>query len=93
MITWEALYFTVMHDFMDKYAAYVIAKTRASGASDAAIAAKIEELKQFKVMYANPLFNFAMTFIEPFPVGLVMTLISAALLKKKKATAMAQAVV
>jgi hypothetical protein len=93
VITWEALYFTVMHDFMDKYAAYVIAKTRASGASDAAIAAKMEELKQFKVMYANPLFNFAMTFIEPFPVGLVMTLISAALLKKKKATAMAQAVV
>jgi hypothetical protein len=86
VITWEVLYFTIMHDFMDKYAAYVIAKTRASGATDAAIAAKVEELKQLKVMYANPLFNFLMTFIEPFPVGLAITLVSAALLRKKSGT-------
>ena len=34
-------------------------------------------------MYKNPLFNAAMTFIEPFPVGLVITLLSALILKKK----------
>ena len=34
-------------------------------------------------MYKNPLFNVAMTFIEPFPVGLVITLISAGILRKK----------
>lgn len=95
VITWEALYFTVpvLHGFTDKYAAYVIEKTRASGASDAVIAAKVKELQDFKVMYENPLINSALTFIEPFPVGLVMTLISAALLRKKTGSAVPQAVV
>jgi hypothetical protein len=36
-----------------------------------------------KAMYANPLYNTAMTFMEPFPVGLLVTLISAAALRKK----------
>ena len=93
VITWEALYFTVMHDFTDKYAAYMIQKEKASGASDAVIAQKAKELQDFKVMYENPLINAAMTFIEPFPIGLLMTLISAAALRKKAPPAVAQAVV
>ena len=93
VLTWEALYFTVMHDFPAKYAAHVIEKMKASGASDAVIAQKAKELEQFKQLYENPLINAAMTFIEPFPVGLVMTLLSAALLRKKSAPAVAQAAV
>jgi Protein of unknown function (DUF4199) len=81
--TWEVLYFTVMHDFMDKYGAYVIEKLEASGASAAAVQAQVEQLKKYKESYENPFFNVAMTFIEPFPVGLVITLISAAVLRKK----------
>ena len=92
VITWEALYFTVMHDFTDKYAAHIIQKAKASGASDAVIAQKTKELADFKVMYENPLINAAMTFLEPFPVGLLMTLLSAALLRKKSSPAVAQAV-
>lgn len=83
VITWEALYFTVFHDFADKYAAYMIAKAKNSGATDAAIQQIAQQMAQFKKMYENPLFNVAMTFIEPFPVGLVITLISAAVLRKK----------
>ena len=48
-----------------------------------AMQAKIDEMQQMKVMYANPLYNVLFTFIEPFPVGLVITLISAAVLRKK----------
>ena len=44
-------------------------------------------------MYENPLINAAFAFIEPFPVGLVMTLVSAAVLKKKNGSAMAQAAI
>jgi hypothetical protein len=83
VITWEALYFTVLHDFTDKYAAYVINKARTSGATDAVIMEKAKEMADFKRMYANPLINVAFTFIEPFPIGLLMTLLSAALLRKK----------
>jgi len=32
----------------------------------------------------NPLTNAAITFTEPFPVGLIITLISAAVLRKKR---------
>jgi hypothetical protein len=83
VLTWELLYFNVMHDFMDKYGAYVVEKLRASGASQAAIQAQLQQLKQFKEMYENPLYNAAVTFIEPFPIGLGITLISAAVLRKK----------
>jgi hypothetical protein len=83
VVTWEVLYFNFLPGFMDKYAAYAVAKLQASGASAAAIQAQIQQLKQLKVMYDNPLTNAAMTFLEPLPVGLVITLISAAVLRRK----------
>jgi hypothetical protein len=81
--TWEILYYNFMPDFMDKYGAYMVAKMQAQHASAAAIQEKLVELRKYKAVYDNPLTNAAMTFIEPFPVGLLMTLISAALLGKK----------
>ena len=81
--TWEIIYYNFMPDFVDKYNAQVLQKMQSSGATAAALQAKTEELKKFKEHYANPFFNVAMTFIEPFPVGLVITLISAAILRKK----------
>jgi hypothetical protein len=90
VITWEVLYFTVMHDFMDKYSAYMLAKAQASGASPAALQAQAQQLKKYKELYENPLFNAAMAFLEPFPVGLVITLISAAVLRKNPRTETAQ---
>jgi hypothetical protein len=84
--TWEVLYFKFLPGFMDKYGAHVVEKLRASGASDAAILAKTQEVTKYKEMYDNPLINAAMTFIEPFPVGLLITLLSAAVLRKKSST-------
>ena len=83
VLTWEIIYYNFMPDFMDKYAAHIIQKMQASGATAAAIQRKTVELDKLKVMYKNPLINMAMTFIEPFPVGLVITLISAAVLRRK----------
>ena len=90
LVTWEVLYFTVLHDFMDKYGAYVVEKLKASGASAAAVEAQVQQMKKLKGLYENPLFNAAMTFIEPFPVGLAITLISAAVLRKKPQSQLAQ---
>lgn len=83
VVTWEIIYFNFMHDFMDKYSAYAIAKAKASGAGDAAIQAQIEQYRKAKQLYENPLYNAAVSFIEPFPVGLAITLISAAILRKR----------
>src|SRR5262249_58561484 len=84
VITWEVVYFHFMHDFMDKYSADMVERLRAAGATAAVIAAKVEEMKRLKAMYENPFYNAALTFLEPFPVGLVITLISAAILKRKE---------
>src|SRR5579863_9331470 len=83
VVTWEILYFNFMHGFMDNYGADRIEKLKASGASAAAVQAQVQQLKKLKEQYENPLFNSLMTFIEPFPVGLAITLISAAALRKK----------
>jgi Protein of unknown function (DUF4199) len=85
VLTWEILYFGFgfMHDFTDKYAAYMVERAKASGASPEAVQQQIQETARFKELYENPLINAAMTFTEPFPVGLVITLISAAILRKK----------
>ena len=79
VLAWEILYHIFMPDFWDKYVARMVEKLRASGASAVVIQAQVDQMK----MYANPLINIAMTFIEPFPVGLVITLVSAAILRKK----------
>ena len=83
VMTWEILYFNFLPDFMDKYSAHIVEKARASGTSAAAVDAQIQQLKKYKELYDNPFFNAAVTFIEPFPIGLAITLISAAILRKK----------
>ena len=72
-----------MPDFADKYASHVIEKARASGASQQVIDTQLQQIKSFKAMYDNPFINAAITFTEPFPIGLIVTLISAAILRKK----------
>ena len=81
--SWEFIYFNIMPDFADKYAAHAISDMRQKGATDAAIAAKKVEMEKMKTMLDNPLLNAAMTFIEPFPVGLIVTLVSAAILRRR----------
>jgi hypothetical protein len=89
--SWELIYFKLMPDFarghMDKYAVHEISSMRTKGATDAAIAAKKAEMDKLKAMLDNPLLNSAMTFIEPFPVGLIVTLVSAAILRRRRAAA------
>jgi hypothetical protein len=93
--SWEIVYFKLMPDFarghIDKYAAHTVNTMRAKGATDAAIAAKKAEMDKLKTMLDNPLLNSAMTFIEPFPVGLIVTLVSAGILRRRRAAAAAPA--
>ena len=84
VLTWEFVYFNFMPDFAEKYGAFMLENMRAAGASAQEIAAKAEEMKRFKVLYDNIFFNVAMTFLEPLPVGLIMTFISALILRRKR---------
>ena len=82
VLVWEAYLAATDHAFMDDYAAHLIEGYEAEGLSGAALAAKIEELEQVKVMYGKPWLRVLFTFSEIFPVGLLVSLVSAALLRK-----------
>jgi Protein of unknown function (DUF4199) len=85
--TWELIYFKLQPEFMDKWEAYAVEKVRADGGTPEAVEATRRQMRSFKVAYDNPLTNAAYTFIEPFPVGLLVTVISAAALRRKPRTA------
>jgi hypothetical protein len=82
--TWQVVYYRFMPDYLDKYAAYAIEKAKKSGATQAQIDATAKEMAEFSVMYRNPLVNVAFTLLEPLPVGLVFTLVSAGILSRKR---------
>lgn len=83
VVIWQFVYYNWTPGFIDQYAAHEIEKARSSGATEQALASMRKEMADFKVMYDKPLYNAAFTFIEPFPVGLAVTVISAAVLRRK----------
>jgi len=82
--TWEAIYFGGKSDYIEKYQARELEKARKGGASDAQLAAKQEEMQKLATMYHNPVFNCALTFLEPLPVAIVFSLVSAGILSRRR---------
>jgi len=84
IIGWEIYLAATNYSFMDNYVAQMIEAKRAAGVSEAEFEAYAAQLEQMRVSYQNPLFRLPMTFIEIFPVGLLIALISAAILRNPK---------
>jgi hypothetical protein len=82
---WEVLYFNFMPHFMDGYFAAEIHKVQSSGLDPATTAARVAAIERSQRLYQNPLVNMAYTFMEPLPVGLLITLLSAAILRRNTA--------
>ena len=80
--TWQMVYYGTDSDYLEKYQAHTLEKARAEGESEAQIAARKAELDRFAVMYRNPLINAAFTILEPLPVALVLSLVSAGVLSR-----------
>jgi hypothetical protein len=85
VIAWLIEYFYFIPDFIEKYSAHMLEKLRASGASQMEIDKQTQEMASFGKMYKNPFFNAMMTYMEILPVGLIVTLISSLILKRKTA--------
>lgn len=81
VVVWEGYLAASGYHFMDSYVAGIIAAKKAQGLSGAALAAEIAKFDALKAQYANPLFRVPMTFLEIFPVGFIIALISAAVLR------------
>lgn len=83
-IAWEGYYNLEASDFMDKYTEHYLEKLEKSGATTSEIEAAQKQMADLNVMYQNPLIRFGITLSEILPVGLIITLVSSAFLRKKE---------
>ena len=84
VVTSELLYFWIAPDVAANVQAHMMEQVRASAASPAEAQQKIAEMQRFAELYENPFINAAITFIEPLPVGLVLSLVSAGILSRER---------
>lgn len=84
VLSWEASQAVTGGDFITAYSNFMIEQARAKGEIEAAIARMSAEMAQFKIQYANPLFRLPMVFAEIFPVGVLVSLVSAGLLRNPR---------
>jgi hypothetical protein len=83
VLTWQVIYYGFYPDFAEKFAETAVARLRAKGASEAELAARTQRMAEFAAMYKNPLVNIAFTALEPLPVVLLFSDVSAAMLRRK----------
>jgi Protein of unknown function (DUF4199) len=84
VLAWEAALAVTHMDFAGDYAKMLIAQQQAKGVTGEALAKYAAEMERFKVQYANPLYRLPMTFAEIFPVGVLVSLVSAGLLRNSR---------
>jgi hypothetical protein len=84
VVAWEAVQAMTHMDFASSYAQAIIASEKAKGASAEKLAKLTTDMETFKVQYANPMFRLPMTFVEIFPVGVLVSLVSAGLLRNSR---------
>jgi hypothetical protein len=82
--TWELTQALSGYPFVADYTRMLVAEKQAAGASAAEIATLRAQMDQFAVQYADPLYRLPVTFIEIFPVGVLVSVISAALLRNPR---------
>ncbi len=84
VIGWEITLAVTDFAFVDSYSSSAVEAARAKGASAAEIQAVVAKMDEFRRQYADPFIRLPFTFIEIFPVGLLISLISAALLRNSR---------
>ena len=84
VLTWQVVYYKLAPDFGAKYQAHILEKARADGETEAQLAERKAETDRFIELYKNPLVNIGITFLEPLPVALVVALVSAGVLSRRR---------
>lgn len=85
--TWQLIYYVITPDFGTQMVAHAIAEARASGGTPAEIAEQVARIERYAEWFRNPVLNAAVAFIEPLPVGLVISLVSAGILSRRRPAA------
>jgi uncharacterized protein DUF4199 len=91
VLAWEVTQSFLPMDFGAAYAKEYIEQQQAAGVSGEALAKITAEMDAFTRNYHNPAFRLPMTFIEIFPVGVLVSLVTAALLRNSRFLALRRA--
>ncbi len=81
--SWEITRLNMKGDFMTLYGEKQIEKMKIEGATEAALIEAKKKMDDFGLMYKNPFIRFGITLMEIAPVGILISLLSAGLLRKK----------
>ena len=84
VLVWEVYLAATDYAFMDQYIASTLEARRAEGMAPAAYAQLEAQMRQMAEAYESPLFRLPMTFAEIFPVGLLVSIVSAVLLRNSR---------
>lgn len=84
VLVWEVAVAVSGVNFADVFTNMMIEQERAKGVSAEVLAKFTTEMEQFRTQYANPFYRMPMTFTEIFPVGVLVSVISAALLRNRR---------
>ena len=83
VVVWLIDYYIFLPDFIDSYTTHVLYQASLDGASQPELDEKAAEMQSFKELYKNPLFVVLITYSEVLPIGIIVSLISALILKRK----------
>lgn len=83
-VAWEISSAYSSFDFVAFYKAYMVESVQGKGGSPAEVSQAIADAEAFEKMYRNPLYRVPMVFVEMFPVGVLISLISAAILRNSR---------
>jgi hypothetical protein len=82
---WQVIYPVFMSDYLDKYTVYMLEQTRQAGATAEQLAMQEKEMREFGELYnSNPLIQIGFTLLEPLPVAIVFTLVTAGITSRKR---------
>lgn len=79
---WEIYLAMTDYTFIETYTRGVIVSEQAKGATPSDLRDTTEKMEILKSRYGNPLFRLRMTFMEIFPVGLLIALLSSTALRR-----------
>ena len=80
--SWMVLSATSKQDFMTQYYEHEKVQLEKSDLSQEQVEAKLQEMRDFQEMYKNPAVKIGFTYVEILPVGLLLSLLCAAILRR-----------
>ena len=83
VLAWLIEYYVFLPDWLDKYCTHMITEAKESGVTQLQLNKTNNQMNSMRELYKNPLFVVLFTYVEVLPIGLVISIISALILKRK----------